>query len=64
MMTHQNLKVFSTDDKPFIQKKTHLNFVWNSVIDDAKYQVPVISKYLQIMDISDFKANSATGTVN
>lgn len=44
----------------FIQKKTHLNFVWNSVID-AKYQVPVTSKHLQIMDVCDFKQTVPEG---
>lgn len=37
MMTLENLKIFFLlIINPFLQKKTHLNFVWNNIIDGAK----------------------------
>lgn len=46
MTIHQNLKVLSTDDKPLSLEKQTFKFCLKHNVIDAKWQVPVTSKYL------------------
>lgn len=64
-MSQRKLKVVSNAEKPFFYpEKDIFELCSKHNIVDAKWQVLVIFRYLQIININCLRANKAMGTIN